>query len=86
VRHPLEKRLNESNNAQAHSAYSHLLNILGRPDEAMKQIEIAVELDPLNAKIKAFYGIDLLFVRKYDEAVKAFREALEIIRHRVLRK
>ena len=66
------------NNAEAHSAYSHLLNILGRPDEAMKQIEIAVELDPLNAKIKAFYGIDLLFVRKYDEAVKAFREALEI--------
>jgi len=66
------------NNAEAHSAYSHLLNILGRPDEAMKQIEIALELDPLNAKIKAFYGIDLLFVRKYDEAVKAFREALEI--------
>ena len=66
------------NNADAHSSYSHLLNIMGRPDEAMKQIEIAVELDPLNAKIKSFYGVDLLFVRKYDEAVKAFREALEI--------
>jgi tetratricopeptide (TPR) repeat protein len=66
------------NNADAHSAYSHLLNIVGRPDEAMKEIEIALELDPLNAKIKAFYGIDLMFVRKYDEAVKAFREALDI--------
>ena len=66
------------NNAEAHSAYSHLLNILGRPDEAMKQIEIALELDPLNAKIKAFYGIDLLFVHKYDEAVKAFGTALDL--------
>jgi TolB-like protein/Flp pilus assembly protein TadD len=66
------------NNAEAHSGYSHLLNILGRPDEAMKQIEIALELDPLNAKIKSFYGIDLMFVRKYDEAVKIFREALDL--------
>ncbi len=32
------------------------LILSGRPDEAMKQIEIAVELDPLNAKIKSFYG------------------------------
>jgi len=66
------------NNAEAHSGYSHLLNILGRPDEAMKQIEIALELDPLNAKIKAFYGVDLLFLRRYDESVKAFRDALEL--------
>lgn len=69
--------LNPSN-ANAHSVYSHLLNILGRPDEAMKQIEIALKLDPLNPKIKSFYGIDLMFVRKYDEAVKAFREALDL--------
>ncbi len=66
------------NNADARSGYSHLLNILGRPDEAMKQIEIALELDPLNPKIKSFYGVDLMFVRRYDEAVKAFREALDL--------
>jgi len=66
------------NNAEAHSAYSHLLNILGRPDEAMKEIEIALKLDPSNAKIKSFYGMDLLFVRKYNEAVTAFREALDL--------
>ena len=66
------------NNADAHSVYSHLLNILGRPDEAMKQIEIALKLDPSNARIKSFYGIDLLFVRKYNEAVTAFQEALDL--------
>jgi len=66
------------NYAIAHSAYSHLLNILGRPDEAMKQIEIALKLDPLNPQIKAFYGMDLMFVHRYDEAVNAFQEALEL--------
>ncbi|MFO7622199.1 MAG: TIR domain-containing protein [Bacteroidales bacterium] len=66
------------NNALAYSAYSHLLNILGRPDEAMEHIEIALELDPLNPQIWAFYGVDLMFVRRFDEAVTAFRKALEI--------
>jgi tetratricopeptide (TPR) repeat protein len=69
--------LNPSN-AGAHNAYSHLLNILKRPDEAMKHIAIALELDPLNPQIKAFYGIDLMFVHRYDDAVKAFQEALEL--------
>ena len=66
------------NNADARSSFSHLLNIVGRPDEAMRQIKTAIELDPLNAKIKSFYGVDLLFVRKYEEAVKVFRESLDI--------
>lgn len=66
------------NNALAYSAYSHLLNILGRPDEAMDHIEIALELDPLNPQIRAFYGVDLMFVRRFDEAVTAFRKALEL--------
>jgi adenylate cyclase len=66
------------NNALAHNAYSHLLNILGRPDEAMKQIAIALELDPLNPQIKAFYGIDLMFVHRYEDAIRAFQEALEL--------
>jgi len=66
------------NNALAHSSYSHLLNILGRPDEAMEQIKIALELDPLNPNIRAFYGIDLMFIHRFDDAVAAFREALEL--------
>jgi tetratricopeptide (TPR) repeat protein len=51
---------------------------LGRPEEAMNHIKIALELDPFNPQIKAFYGIDLMFVHKFDEAVKAFQEALEL--------
>ena len=65
-------------NANAHSTFSHLLNILGRPDEAMKHIETALELDPFNPMIKSFYGVDLMFVHRYDDAIKAFREALDL--------
>jgi TolB-like protein/Tfp pilus assembly protein PilF len=65
-------------NADAHSTFSHLLNILGRPDEAMKHIGTAQELDPFNPKIKSFYGVDLMFLHRYDDAVKAFREALDL--------
>jgi len=65
-------------NANAHSTFSHLLNMLGRPDEAMKHIETALELDPFNPMIKSFYGVDLMFVHRFNDAIRAFREALEL--------
>ncbi len=62
----------------AHMSYSHLLNILGRPKEAMEQIDIALKLDPMNPWIINWYAIDLCFVRRYDEAIKACQDALKI--------
>jgi tetratricopeptide (TPR) repeat protein len=50
--------------------------ILGRPDEAMAQIERALELDPFNSLFQSLYGLDLLFVRRYDEAIAQFRKTL----------
>jgi TolB-like protein len=66
------------NHAEAHAYYSHLLNILGRREEAMNYIETALKLDPLSSLIQSLYGIDLMFVRRYDDAVKAFRESLDL--------
>jgi tetratricopeptide (TPR) repeat protein len=66
------------NDAQSKAVYSHLLAILGRNEEALAQIEIAVKLDPLNEFIKVFYGVVLTFVSKYDEAIEAFKDALKI--------
>ncbi len=66
------------NYGQAYSGYSHLLNILGRPKEAMEQIEIALKLDPMNPFIITFYGIDLFIVHKYNEAIKAYNDAMKI--------
>ncbi len=66
------------NNAMTHAFYSHLLNILGRPEEALEQIDIALKLDPMNPFILTFYGADLSMARKYDKAIKAFNDALNI--------
>jgi TolB-like protein/tetratricopeptide (TPR) repeat protein/predicted Ser/Thr protein kinase len=55
---------------------SHLLNILGRPREALAQIEKAMDLDPLNALFRGFYAMDLMYARRYDEAISLLRETL----------
>ena len=66
------------NHAEAHAYYSHLLNILGRTEEAMAEIEIALKLDPYNPLIISLYSIDLLFERRYEEAIKAAEKALRM--------
>jgi serine/threonine-protein kinase len=66
------------NHAEARAFYSHLLNALGRPKEAMEQIELALKLDPYDPQIKSLYGGDLLYVHRYNDAIAACREALKI--------
>jgi TolB-like protein/Tfp pilus assembly protein PilF len=53
----------------AHAFYSHLLNFVHRPDEAMPEIRRALELDPFNELFHGLYGPDLIFVHKFDEAI-----------------
>jgi len=65
------------NHAQAHADYSHLLNMLGRTDEAMENIELALRLDPHNPAIKWWYAQDLLYARRYDEAISVSRDIYE---------
>ena len=57
-------------------SYSHFLMHMRRPDEAMAQIERALELDPFNVIVRSFYAVDLLYVRRYDEAIAEARKAL----------
>ena len=66
------------NYAEAHSYYSHLLNMVGRSKEAMEQIEIALKLDPHNPLLKSMYGVDLSFVNRFDEAISVSLEALKM--------
>ncbi len=65
------------NYADTRALYSHLLNFLGRPKEAMEQIELALKLDPQNPSILVTYSHDLLFVHKYDDAVSVSRELFD---------
>ena len=66
------------NLAEVHAVYSHLLNVTGRPKEAMEHIELALKLDPYNPMIKVWYSNDLVFVRRYDDAISVSREVLEM--------
>jgi len=65
------------NYPEARAYYSHLLNILGRPKEAMPQIERALDVDPFNSLFQALYGMDLMYARRYDDAIVLLRETLK---------
>ena len=58
--------------------YSHFLNIMKRPKEAMAEAERALELDPLNVLFQGLYGMDLMYARRYDDAISLLRETLKI--------
>jgi TolB-like protein len=74
-----EKALSISpNNAYVRTGYANLLVILGRPEEAVDQIELALSLDPLNLDTKGPYGVILFCSGRYDDAILAFKELLEI--------
>ncbi len=66
------------NYADSLAAYSHYLMIMGRPEEAMRQIERAVKLDPYNVMVLTFYAVDLYMARRYDEAVVQALKAQEL--------
>jgi len=65
------------NYPEARAYYSHLLNILGRPTEAMAQIERVLQVDPLNSLFQALYGMDLMYARRYDDAITLLRDTLK---------
>ena len=67
-----------SNYPDGLAMYSHFLMIMGRPDEAMVQIERALKLDPFNVTIHSFYVIDLVFARRYDDAIAQARNTLKM--------
>lgn len=64
------------NNAEAHHWYAMNLADLGRFDEALDQILVAQQQDPLSPIIRAARAEILFFARRYDEAIDQGREAL----------
>ena len=65
-------------NITARIEYAHLLAVLGHFDEALAETERARQLDPLSARVGSRTGMILLLARRYDEAMTACREALEL--------
>lgn len=66
------------NYVTAHHWYSIHLAYLGRVDEAMREAEIAEELDPLSPMIHTYAGMAYTATRQYDVAMEEFDKALEL--------
>ena len=74
-RHALE--LNPSY-AIAHQWYATFLNDMGRHQEAIAEIERAIQLDPLSVNVNTAAGVVFYFARQFDRAEKQAKNALEL--------
>ena len=66
------------NSAQARRRHWMLLSCLLRLDESQREVEAAMRLDPLSAKVAADLGIQNLFRGDYAGAIRALRSSLEL--------
>ncbi|HEX3741830.1 MAG TPA: winged helix-turn-helix domain-containing protein [Terriglobales bacterium] len=66
------------NYATAHQWYAEYLAFQGRFDEALKESDIALGLDPLSLIIASDRGVILYFSRHYDQAIEQFHAVQEL--------
>jgi eukaryotic-like serine/threonine-protein kinase len=64
--------------AISHQWYAELFSILGRHEEAIREIKIARNLDPLSPRIGAEVGYLLCSARRYDQALEELNKALKV--------
>jgi tetratricopeptide (TPR) repeat protein len=65
------------NSADAHFFYADLLlTALKRPEDWNREMQRALELDPLNDFDRSFYGWHLNYLGRYDEAIPIFQQLL----------
>ena len=65
-------------NATGHHWYAELLLFIGRTEEAFKEIDIAVDLDPVSQGILKDRGIFQYYLGQYDEALKTAQTTLDL--------
>lgn len=66
------------NYATAHQLYASCLLASERPDEALKEIQRARELDPLSPVVSRGLGTYFLFTRQYDKAAEQYQKTLAL--------
>jgi tetratricopeptide (TPR) repeat protein len=63
---------------EAHHMYSHLLESLGRFDEAIAEMKRALDLEPLQINLNHCMGNILFFSGDYNAAIEMFRKTIEM--------
>jgi TolB-like protein/DNA-binding winged helix-turn-helix (wHTH) protein/Flp pilus assembly protein TadD len=64
--------------AHGHHWYAHLLLSSGRGEEAMAEVNRALELDPVSPIINLHLGWHYLYTRQYDQALSQLDKTLEL--------
>ncbi|HTY36376.1 MAG TPA: protein kinase, partial [Bacteroidota bacterium] len=67
-----------ANYAEAHHNYGWFLSMMGRTTEALAEMTIAQQLDPVNLQMNVDRCLPHSFARQYDECVAISRKALEM--------
>ncbi len=62
----------------AHARLGLYFNLLGRTDEAIAQLRVAMSLDPLSSQISQGLGLAYLQMREYDRAVEETHGGLDL--------
>lgn len=67
-----------SNNSAAHAGLSTLCTALGRSAEAIREMQIANQMDPRSASLRSDLAWTYHFARQFDKAVTTSREAVDL--------
>jgi len=74
-----KKTLNlNPNYSTGHQWYGEFLSLMARHPEAIRELQIAVALDPLSPVVHLQFGNTLQQARQYDQALDQYQEALKI--------
>jgi tetratricopeptide (TPR) repeat protein len=65
--------------ADAHTVYAVYLSAIGRHDEALKEITLAKELDPLSISILQWAGWVLYHARQFDRMIALAQEVINMV-------
>ena len=68
----------EPDEAEAYVVLADIQHELDHPDEALRFVEHAIELEPEAADVRSFYGVLLKSVGRMDEARTEIRKAIEL--------
>ncbi len=66
------------NSAEAHFGYAHLLSNVGRHEQALAEIKLSRELDPVALRVNALEGQFLFFAGKHDEALDRLNKTIDL--------
>jgi TolB-like protein/Tfp pilus assembly protein PilF len=67
------------NLADVRAYYSHYLLIMQRPEEATREMERAIELDPYNALFQLLNGVLLRYTDRCEDALDFYRNTLQTV-------